>query len=125
MTKPKAGEIMFTNFNIFKNKMALKDYCTIELFHMIHILKERINLWDRIDYFMEAEKQVSCKENYKEVSSGPFFLIKAVHDAFEKVRRRRESFSNILESPNFDRFYLLSKIHKDIPERPVISNCGF
>ena len=108
--------------------MVLKDYCTIELFHMIHILKERINLWDRIDYFMEAEKQVSCKENYKEVSSGLFFLIKAVHDAFEKVRRRRESFSNILESPNFDRFYLLSKIHKimyDIPERPVISNCGF
>ena len=116
---------MFTNFNIFKNKMALKDYCTIELFHMIHILKERINLWDRIDYLMEAEKQVSCKENYKEVSSGPFFLINTVHDAFEKIRRRGESFSNILESPNLDRFYLLSKIHKDIPERPVISNCGF
>ena len=34
----------------------------------------------------------------------------------------------LLKIPNFARFYLLPKIHnrlRDVPDRPVISNCGF
>ena len=82
---------------------------------------------------METEKQLSCKETYKEVSSEPSFLIKTIHDTLEKIRKRGDISSNILEyfnveNPKSGRFYLLSYIHKriyDIPGRPVLSNCGF
>ena len=78
---------------------------------------------------MAAKKQLSCKENYEEVSSDPFLLIKTIN----KIRRRGNISSNILdcfdvENPKFGRFYLLPKIHKrmyNIPGRPAISNCGF
>ena len=90
-------------------------------------------IWDKKDYLMEAEKQLSCKETYEEVSSDPSFLIKTIHDNLEKIRKRGDISNNILdyfnvENPKFGRFYLLPKIHKrmyDIPGRPVISNCGF
>ena len=82
---------------------------------------------------MEAEKQLSCKETYEEVSSDTSFLIKTIHDTLEKIRKRGDISSNSLdyfnvENPEFGRFYLLPKIHKrlyDILGRPVISNCGF
>ena len=82
---------------------------------------------------MEVEKQLSCKETYEEVSSDPSFLIKTIHNTLEKIRKRGDISSDILdyvnvESPKFCRFYLLPKIHKrtyEIPGRPVISNCGF
>ena len=84
-------------------------------------------------YLMEVEKQLSCKETYEEVSSDPSFLIKTIHNTLEKIRKRGDISSDILdyvnvESPKFCRFYLLPKIHKrtyEIPGRPVISNCGF
>ena len=90
-------------------------------------------IWNKKDYLMEAEKQFSCKQTYGEVSSGPYVLIKAIHDTLEKIRIRGDiscnssDYSNV-ENPKFDRFYLLPKIHKrmyDIPGIPVISNCGF
>ena len=82
---------------------------------------------------MEVEKQLSCKETYEEVSSDPSFLIKTIHNTLDKIRKRGDISSDILdyvnvESPKFCRFYLLPKIHKrtyEIPGRPVISNCGF
>ena len=82
---------------------------------------------------MKAEKQLSCKETYEEGSGDPSFLIKTIHDTLEKIRKRGDISSNILdyvnvENPKFGRFCLLPKIHKrmyDIPGRPVISNCGF
>ena len=66
---------------------------------------------------MEAEKQLSCKETYEEVSSDPSFLIKTIHDILEKIRKRGDISSNILdyfnvENPKFGRFYVLPKIHK-------------
>ena len=79
---------------------------------------------------MKAEKQLSCKETYEEVSSDPSFLIKTIHDTLEKSG---DISSNILdyfhmENLKFGRFYLLPKIDKRmcaIPGTPVISNCGF
>ena len=44
-------------------------------------------IWDKKDYLMEAEKQLSCKETYEEVSSDPSFLIKTIHDTLEKNRK--------------------------------------
>ena len=95
--------------------------------------RSAVVIWDKKDYLMEAEKQLSYKETYEEISSDPLFLIKTIHDTLEKNRKRGDISSNILdyfnvENPKFGRFYLLPKIHKrmyDIPERPVISNCGF
>ena len=82
---------------------------------------------------MEAEKQLSCKETYEEVSSDPYFLIKSIHNTLKKIRERGDISSNILdyfnvENPKFCRLYLLPKIHKrmyDIPGWPVTCNCGF
>ena len=67
--------------------------------------------------FMEAEKQLSCKETYEQASSDRSFLIKTIHNTLEKIRKRGEISSNILdyfnvENPKFGRFYLLPKIHK-------------
>ena len=45
-------------------------------------------IWDKKDYLMEVEKQLSCKETYEEVSSDPSFLINTIHDSLEKIRRR-------------------------------------
>ena len=90
-------------------------------------------IWDEKDYLTEAEKQLSSKETYEEVSSDLSFLIKTIHKTLEKIRKRVDISSDILgyfnvENPKFGRFYLLPKIHKmmyEIPGRPVISNCGF
>ena len=43
-------------------------------------------IWDKKDYLMEAEKQLSGKETYEEVSSDCSSLIKIIHDTLEKVR---------------------------------------
>ena len=88
---------------------------------------------EKKNYLMEAEKQLSCKETYEEVSSDPSFLIKTIRDTLEKILKREDISSNILDSfniknPKIGRFYLLPKIHNwmyDIPVRPVISNCSF
>ena len=104
---------------------------------MINLLSERkggaVVIWDKKDYFMKAEKQLSCKETCEEVSSYPFFLIRTIHNTLEKIRKRGDISSDILdyfneENPKFGRFYLFHKIHKmmyENPGRPVISNCGF
>ena len=89
-------------------------------------------IWDKKNHLMEAEKQLSCKESYEKVSSDPSFLINTIHDTLEKIRKRGDISTNILdyfnaENPKFGRFYSLPKIHKRmyyIPGRPVISNCG-
>ena len=43
-------------------------------------------IWDKKDYLMEAEKQLSGKETYEEVSSDCSSLVKIIHDTLEKVR---------------------------------------
>ena len=49
-------------------------------------------MWDKKDYLMEAEKQLSCKETYEEVSSDPSFLIKTVLDTLRKIFEEEETF---------------------------------
>ena len=74
-------------------------------------------IWNKQDYLMEAETQLSCKETYEEISSDPSFLIKTIQDTLEKNRKRGGISSNILdyfnvENPKFGKFHLLPKIHK-------------
>ena len=89
--------------------------------------------WDRGDYLKEASKKLEDKDVYEEVQNDPSTLINTIMRALEKIRIRG-SFSNdtlsyfLVKDPKFARFYLLPKIHKrlhNVPERPVISNCGF
>ena len=92
-----------------------------------------MDLLDKKDYLMEAEKQLSCKETYEEISSNSSFLIKTIHNTLEKIQKRWDISSNVLdyfnaENPTFGRSYLRPNIHEgmyDIPERILISNCGF
>ena len=70
--------------------------------------------WDKKDYLMEAEKQLFCKETYEKVSSNPSFIIKTIHDTLEKVRKRGDISSNVLDYFNveslIDSIYYLKSI---------------
>ena len=91
-------------------------------------------VWDRDDYLKEAEKQLSDKDVYEEVT-GDYIspLINKIKYHITNVRLRGDVNSETLEyfmvnNPRIGRFYLLPKIHKrlfDVPGRPVISNCSF
>ena len=51
-------------------------------------------IWDKKDYLMETEKQLSCNETYEEVSSNSSFLLKTIHDPLEKSQRKGDIYSN-------------------------------
>ena len=60
-------------------------------------------------------------------------LVSTIFKSLEKIRKRG-NFSQdtlnyfLVKDPKFASFYLLPKVHKrlyDVPERPVITNCGF
>ena len=65
---------------------------------------------------------------YEEVTNDPSTL-----ESISKIRARGDLSTDNLEyffnkDPKFSRFYLLPKIHKrlrNVPGRPVISNCGY
>ena len=78
-------------------------------------------VWDKKDYLIEAEKQLSCKETYVEVSSNLSFLITTIHDTLKQIQRSGKISSNILdyfnvENPKFDRFIKFIKKMYDIPK---------
>ena len=95
-------------------------------------------VWDRRDYIAEAEKQLKDQNVYKDVD----FTEKILQDLAEtsnKMFRSLKTKGKIDEKQlkyftyeykktcNLGKLYLLPKIHKrlrDVPGRPVISNCG-
>ena len=86
-------------------------------------------VWDKKDYLIEAEKQLSCKETYVEVSSNLSFLITTIHDTLKQIQRSGKISSNILdyfnvENPKFDRFIKFIKKCMISQNLPVISDCG-
>ena len=90
-------------------------------------------VWDREDYLKEASKQLEDKNVYEEVQNDLSTLINTIMRASEKIRIRGDLSNDTLndflvKDPKFARFFLLPKIHKrlrNVPGRPVISNCGF
>ena len=90
-------------------------------------------VWDREDYLKEASKQSEDKHVYEEVQNDPSTLINTIMCALEKIRIQGDHSNDTLnyflvKDPKFARFCLLPKIHKclrNVPGRPVISNCGF
>ena len=93
--------------------------------------------WDRNDYLMEAEKQLSDKNVYKEVKFNEKLiqdLTKTSNKIFRNLRnggfitdKELKYFSfNHKRASNLGKLYLLPKIHRglfNVPGRPVISNC--
>ena len=90
-------------------------------------------VWDRDDYMKEAEEQLEDKDIYEEVCNEPGPLASTIHEPIEKIRKRGDLNADaikyfMVKDPKFACFYLLSKMHKrlhDVPDRPVISNCGY
>ena len=90
-------------------------------------------VWDREDYLKEAYRQLDDKEVYEQVPDDASVLANTLMKALEKIRLRGDLSKDTLDyllvkDTKFARFYLLPKIHKrlhDVPERPVISNCGY
>ena len=90
------------------------------------------------DYLMEAEKQLSDKKVYQEVSNSENILSKLaemsnkVFNSFKKrgyiTEKQLKYFSyEYRKATNFGKLYFLPKIHKrlhNVPGRPVILNCG-
>ena len=88
-------------------------------------------VWDREDYIKEESKQLEDKEVYMEVPNDSSAPVSTLFKSLEKITKRGELSQDTLnyflvKDPKFARFYLLPEIHNTcIPERPVISNCGF
>ena len=90
-------------------------------------------VWDRDDYIMEAESQLSDSEVYSKLDNDPSEqLHQIISDTLKTTCDRGDLDQTTLDylmvnNPR-GRFYLLPKTHKrlnSVPGRPVISNCGF
>ena len=95
-------------------------------------------VWDRLDYLMEAEKQLKDRKVYQEVRFSENILTDLVEKSntmFKNLRRKGVISEKELKyfsfeykkATNLGKLYLLPKIHKrlkNVPGRPVISNCG-
>ena len=81
----------------------------------------------------EAYKQLEDKDVYEEFPNDSSIVINTIVRALEKIRIRGDLPDDTLnyflvKDPKFARLYFLPKIHKrlhNVPERTVISNCGF
>ena len=90
-------------------------------------------VWDRGDYIKEAEKQLSDKEVYKEVSNDAAALLKIINTVIAKITKRGDLNRNnldhfLIKDRKFSRLYLLPKIHKrshNVSGRPVRSHSGY
>ena len=90
-------------------------------------------VWDREDYLKEAYRQLDDKEVYEQVPDDLIAVANTLIKVLEKIRQWGDLPKDTLDyflvkDPKFERFYLLTRIHKrlhDVPGRPVISNCGY
>ena len=95
-------------------------------------------MWDRLDYFAEAEKQLSDSNTYKAVKlseKDQLKLVEKSNSMFEGLKKKtvitekeKSYFKfNFNKATNVGKLYLFPKIHKrlsNVPGRPVISNCS-
>ena len=95
-------------------------------------------VWDRLDYLTEAVKQVKDRNVYQAIKFSENILtdlVKKSNTMFKNLRRKSIVSKKELnyfsfeykKATNLGKLYLLSKILKhlkNVPGRPVISNCG-
>ena len=92
-------------------------------------------VWDREDYLMEAESQLSDSNVYEELDYDPTSALEnMISECTQRIRDRGDIMDPStleffrVDNPKLGRFYLLPKIHKrlyNVPGRPVISNSGY
>ena len=92
-----------------------------------------IVIWDKADYLLEAEKQLSDENVYESNIVNPLKDVnKEIKDVLRDMYNQKEIDKKVkdyllVKNPQLGRFYLLPKIHKkfkSVPGRPVISNNG-
>ena len=95
-------------------------------------------IWDRNDCLKEAEKQLSDRSNYLEtkvIGKDLVDLVEQSNKMFENLQitsliqeKEKNYFKfNFKKATSLGKLYLLPRIHKglnNVPDRPVISNCG-
>ena len=95
-------------------------------------------VWDRNNYILDAEKQFSDANVYKDVSFNWNILQELVgtsNQLFQNLKSKEKISDKQLKYFTYEykkvsklgKLYLLPKIHKrlhNVPGRPVISNCG-
>ena len=95
-------------------------------------------VWDRSNYLLEAERQLSDTKVYRDVSDTENILCKLSETSnrmFSSLKRRgfltekqiKYFTYEFKKVTNFGKLYLSPKIRKrlhNVPGRPVISNCG-
>ena len=95
-------------------------------------------VWDRDNYILEAEKQFSDANVYKDVSFNEKNLLELVgtsNQLFQNLKSKGKISDRQLKYftyeckkvSNLGKLYLSPKIYKrlhNVPGRPVISNCG-
>ena len=95
-------------------------------------------VWDRNDYLLEVERQLSDSKVYRDVSNTANILSKLSETSnrmFSSLKKRgfltekqvKYFTYEFKKATSFGKLFLLPKIHKrlhNVPGRPVISNCG-
>ena len=90
-----------------------------------------IVIWDRSDYLLECQRQLSEQQVYEKIEQNPLEKVKnRIKTTLKQMVRKKEIETKVMEylivkRPQLGRFYLLPKIHKrktSVPGRPVISN---
>ena len=90
-------------------------------------------VWERRDYIVEANRQLSDRQVYEEVYRDPSVdLSNSIESKLHNLSVENPGIEEAVEylssgGGNVGRFYLLPKIHKGldgVKGRPVISNCG-
>ena len=90
-------------------------------------------VWDRGDYIVEANRQLSDRQVYEEVDRDPTVdLSNIIESRLQDLSVEDPGIEEVVEylssgGGNVGRFYLLTKIHKGLDRvkgRPVISDCG-
>ena len=85
-------------------------------------------VWDKTMYIKEAEKQLSDTRFYRKLdqditNSIQKELVREIKSMITKKELPPSAEKLIVKSPRCSQFYLLPKIHKGVPGRPVVSNC--
>ena len=89
-------------------------------------------VWDKLDYFAKAEKQLSDSNSYKRLNCRRKTSLTSLSEGLKKktviTEKEKNYFKfNFKKATIVGKLYLLPKIHKrlsNVPGRPVISNCG-
>ena len=114
-------------------QMCLRNWRVIGVYIKEAEKGEAVVVWGRSDYCEEAYRQFHDDQVYELIDTDPLEKVKiTIAKEFEPllnmwyINSDNKKYLEVFK-PRLGKFYLLSKIHKrlkNVPGRPVISNCG-